>query len=338
MFSVVIPARNRQRQLIRAVVSAAAQSDPPAEIIVVDDGSTDGTPAMLGHLERLVAKLSAGRTAFLAVRRDVPEGACAARNAGIAAARGRYVAFLDSDDMWHPEKLRAQARAMEAAGAERWVLSFTGRLRVRSDGSLVDRQATRLHDAGWGSLRSNSIGPLSSVAVTREALEAVGGFDRRLPASQDWDLFLRLAPLTHPVPVAEPLLWYYDGAGERISNSSPHRIRGHLAIRRLHFRDVDPQHQPELYRALATELDAVAKSRAGRIARLRPHTHKGAIARTYSLLADNLVTSLRPTYRQIHRALKHRAQAGDNARYLADYARLVDRAEAEAVEILGPAG
>ena len=98
--SVVIPCYNRVGLIARAVASAMAQSHRPHEIIVVDDGSTDGS-----------ADVAAGLCGPIQVLRQANAGAAAARNAGIAVATGDWVAFLDSDDEWHPDKLRLQLAA-----------------------------------------------------------------------------------------------------------------------------------------------------------------------------------------------------------------------------------
>src|SRR5438034_9298591 len=95
--SVIIPTYNYARYLAAAIESALAQTYAPLEIIVVDDGSTDDTLRILGAYGNR-----------LRVLRQANQGAGAARNAGIAAARGEYVAFLDSDDLWHPRKLELQ--------------------------------------------------------------------------------------------------------------------------------------------------------------------------------------------------------------------------------------
>ena len=102
MISCVIPVYNGERFLAEALDSALGQSRPPDEVIVVDDGSTDATPEVIAHY--------AGRVTYL---RQDNAGHAAARNRGVAASRGDLVAFLDADDLWHPEKLAKQAARFE---------------------------------------------------------------------------------------------------------------------------------------------------------------------------------------------------------------------------------
>ena len=101
--SVVIPTFNRQKVLPRAVMSVLHQSHRAAEVVVVDDGSTDGT-----------AELIAARFGSVEILRQDNRGVSAARNAGIRATRGDWVAFLDSDDEWKPDKLERQLAALES--------------------------------------------------------------------------------------------------------------------------------------------------------------------------------------------------------------------------------
>ena len=101
--SVIIPAYNRAHYIREAIESALQQSHRPLEIIVVDDGSTDETPQILATYSEPVR-----------VFRQVNQGVAAARNLGVSHARGEYVAFLDSDDLWHPEKLEKQIERFEA--------------------------------------------------------------------------------------------------------------------------------------------------------------------------------------------------------------------------------
>jgi len=182
--TVVIPTFNRASIVVRAIRSALGQTCQDWELIVVDDGSTDGTePAVRG--------LSDNRIKY--IRHDQKRGGGAARNTGIRYARGEYVAFLDSDDEWLPEKLQKELEVFRnsdpAVG-----LVYTGKMMLDETGRVLEiRRATK---SGWvydALLDSNFIGSCSRVTVEKQALERVAGFDEALVAHQDWDLWLRVA-------------------------------------------------------------------------------------------------------------------------------------------------
>ena len=197
--SVVIPAYNYARYLSMAIESALAQTHPPLEVIVVDDGSTDETPSVLAaHGDRIRAI------------RQPNGGAGAARNTGIAAARGDYLAFLDSDDLWRRDKLELQlarfARdpdlGLVHCGVE--TIDELG----RTTGYLLEGRE------GWMAMEMLRLdreviqAPGSNVMVPRRVAEEVGGFDARLPPSEDWDFAYRVAVGRRIGYVAEPLLRY----------------------------------------------------------------------------------------------------------------------------------
>ncbi len=127
--SVIVPTRNRGALLAMTLRSALRQQDVDFEVIVVDEASTDGTPAML-------AAVGDGRVRV--IRHDTPRGLSAARNHGAADARGDWLAFLDDDDLWAPDKLVRQLNAAEQAGAD-WV--YTGSVNIR--GSRI------IHASPW---------------------------------------------------------------------------------------------------------------------------------------------------------------------------------------------
>jgi len=235
LVSVVIPVRDRTFHLFCAVRSAARQTYPHIEIIVVDDASTRA----VNTSDLSVAAACDGFSRRLKVIRvPQPVGACAVRNTGIEAAEGLFIAFLDSDDMWHPTKIERQVEALLITPQPERGLCYTGRVSIREGHGLTTLQlATRTETGGWRETMDNAIGPLSSVMVAKSLLLEIGGFDTRLPASQDWDLFLRIQPRTTPVRIEAPLLYFRTGRMDRISASSRKRLAGHLAMRRKHFSD-----------------------------------------------------------------------------------------------------
>jgi len=200
--SVVIPTRNRRRLLQLALASVLDQHGVRLEAIVVDEASTDDTSAMVRSIADPRVHL---------VRNDVPVGKSAARNRGIAEATGQWVAFLDDDDIWAPDKLLLQLEALRAAG-RRW--AYTGSINITEEHRIIggappqppEQVAEALH-------RVNAVpGGCSSVIVSKEVLPAPA-FDGRYRLCEDWDLWIRLARTGPPACVAKPLVGYRVHSG-----------------------------------------------------------------------------------------------------------------------------
>ncbi|WP_374651088.1 glycosyltransferase family 2 protein [Dongia sp.] len=219
--SVIIPARNRERVLARAIESVLAQTAKPSEIVVIDDGSTDRTIDIACGFE--------GRSdvPVSVIKNLASVGAPEARNIGARAGRGRYLAFLDSDDAWAPNKLERQLAVISAEPGVAAVFSGVayhrgGRVRNRIIG-----QGTIAQDA---LMRHNVIGPTSSCLVLADAFHAVGGFRKDMPSCQDWELWLRLSTVGTLRMLPEPLLhYYYDGSGQ-ISSNAGKVMAGHRIV------------------------------------------------------------------------------------------------------------
>ncbi len=200
---VVIPVYNGARYLEAAVLSVVRQSLPAARIIIADDGSTDDTPAIAERLARDFATVEHLR---------LPHGGeSAARNGGIEASRAPYIAFLDADDVWLPNKLEAQMRVFARASDRVGV--------VHSAYIHIDENGDVLHDAfvfppkKRGNifrelLLENYVvsGSASSVVVRRDVLDRVGRFDERLFHGADWDMWIRLASVADFDFAEEPLV------------------------------------------------------------------------------------------------------------------------------------
>lgn len=195
--SVIIPTWNRRELIARAIDSVLAQTRAVEEIIVVDDGSSDGTRELLADRY--------GKRIVYAYQDNA--GVSAARNRGLALARGRYLALLDSDDEWLPEKTQRQVDFLEAHPGIGMVLCNV--LRVNPDGSLIDvfdrrRQVPADGPALRWVLRDPALAPLS-VLMRREVYDTVGGFDVDLRTAEDLDFHLRVAARWPIGVVAEPL-------------------------------------------------------------------------------------------------------------------------------------
>lgn len=189
MFSVVITTHNRQREVERAVASAAAQSELPAEILVVDDAST---PAVtLKSLEAM-----AGGIDIRLVRHEIPQGPAGARNAGIRLARSAWIAFLDDDDQFLTNKLE-RCRAMINMHPELDVLYHAACIDMVNEAASYTTRLTRERDDKTPLYRRllvrNIVGGTPMVVARSAALKRVGGFDASLAALEDYELWLRLA-------------------------------------------------------------------------------------------------------------------------------------------------
>lgn len=189
MFSVVISTHNRQREVKRAVASVAAQTNPPAEILVIDDAST---PAVsLRSLEAV-----AGGIDIRLIRHEHAQGPAGARNAGIRLARSAWIAFLDDDDQFLPNKLE-RCKAVIDRRPELDVLYHSAHIdMVNEDASYTTRLA-RESDENTPLYRRllvrNVVGGTPMVLARLATLQKAGGFDDSLAALEDYELWLRLA-------------------------------------------------------------------------------------------------------------------------------------------------
>lgn len=197
--SVIIPTRNRVVLLARTLAAVLAQRDVDLEVIVVDEGSTDGTEAFLAQLDdqRVVV-----------VRNMPPLGVAAARNCGLERATMPWVAFDDDDDVWAPDKLASQLDALTADGVARW--SAVGAVVVDETGAFVrpdlppDRRDVLSLVLTDNQIPAGGSGVLAATDLVRE----VGGFDTSLRNLADWDLWISLARRSPLAVVDRPLVAY----------------------------------------------------------------------------------------------------------------------------------
>jgi glycosyltransferase involved in cell wall biosynthesis len=207
--SVIIPTYNRRAMLLEAIDSVLAQSFNAFELIVIDDGSTDGT---LEDLTRLGEKIRLSRIDH--------RGPAAARNCGVALARAPLLAFLDSDDLWAPTKLERQLAFMRANPV--CAISQTGEIWIR-DGRRVNpglRHRKRAGDIFVDSLRTCLIS-VSAVIMRTELLRSAGGFDESMAAAEDYDLWLRLLIDREAGLLDEPLVTRRGGHRDQTSATTP---------------------------------------------------------------------------------------------------------------------
>jgi glycosyltransferase involved in cell wall biosynthesis len=190
-----------------AIESVLSQSYDDFELIVVDDGSTDGTAAELAKFGLRLRLLC-----------QANHGVSSARNFAARDARGHYLAFLDSDDLWHPKKLEIQTDFMERNPSIQ--ICQTEEIWIRN-GTRVNPKSRHRKPSGdifTPSLELCLVSP-SAVMLTRELFNQVGGFDERFPVCEDYDLWLRIAK-NHPVPlIADPLVIKRGGHADQLSRS-----------------------------------------------------------------------------------------------------------------------
>lgn len=262
--SVIIPNYNRTALLRRALESVAGQTLHPVEVIVIDDCSSSD---QAGEVRAIVEDFNHCIPTKLLVN-ETNRGANFSRNRGIFDAKGRYLAFLDSDDVWMQEKLQMQMECIEAAKKTntRPIFSATGRYRVNGDGDIIVRQFGGLKFNPEKIRRSNFIGTLSSVVVEKWVARHIRGFNESLSACQDWDFFIRLADYVQYVGVPAPLCVYVDHEEERITLNNRKRLRSHVYIYRTHLRThLRSRHIPaDFYRNIAEDYQEIGNPEKAR--------------------------------------------------------------------------
>ena len=193
--SVVVPAHDAEGTIGKAIRSALDQTRPPDEVVVVDDGSTDATVdevATFGTAVRLVVQEQRGPSA--------------ARNAGVEASTGDWIAFLDADDEWHPEKLERQLRV----ASDDVVMVATDWTRQLTEGPVP----ASLHTTALTSAEILLLNRFqtSTVLLRRRAFLAAGGFDPTLDGVEDWDMWLRASRYGKVLKIDWPFVGYTDTA------------------------------------------------------------------------------------------------------------------------------
>lgn len=217
--TVVIPVYNGAHFVGKAIDSVLAQTRPAAEILVINDGSTDNIVEVVGRYGDAVKLISQ------------PNGGLSnARNTGIRLAHSRYIAFLDADDWWDPKKLEAQVAAMTAdPGAN---ANYTGLMRV--DAVTGEERAylpPSVRDVTRAVQWCNPAGPTgSSILVSKEMLDRVGPFKEHLPACEDWDMWFRLTRAGTKFTVTPEPLSYILVSSSSMSGDADHMYNTFLLM------------------------------------------------------------------------------------------------------------
>lgn len=203
--SIIIPTFNRCTLLRRALNSIAIQTFPHYEIIVIDDGSTDDTAKMINRFFPNVKYYY-----------QTNSGVSSSRNKGLSLARGDWIAFLDSDDQWLPEKLEKQITQFKLNPS--YKICHTHEQWIR-DGVKVNQMNKHKKFGGWifpHCLPLCAMSP-SSIIIHQSVFSKVGVFDTSLPACEDYDLWLRICSKYPVLFIEEPLLLKYGGHPDQLS-------------------------------------------------------------------------------------------------------------------------
>ena len=269
--SVVIPTHDRPAEFAIALDSVLSQEGVDLEVVTVDDGSRDATT-----VGEVVQRASDSRIALH--RHDRPRGVSAARNTGISAATGQWLAFLDDDDVWAPDKLRAQLSAACDRGrcwAYAGQVSVDDRLRVVGgtpppSSDDVVRLLQRANAVPAGS---------SNVIVERSVVARVGTFDPALLSGADWDLWLRLSAHGPPAVARAPLVAYRIHGG-RMTRDRQRMLRDAAMIAARHDLDIDwPAHHR--WAAWDSLIDGRRLEAVGHYARAARRGDLGAVPRAF---------------------------------------------------------
>jgi glycosyltransferase involved in cell wall biosynthesis len=225
--SVIIPVYNGEKTIQKTVLSILNQTFTDFELIIINDGSTDSTIEILSNIQDSRLKVFTCSNAGLA----------ASRNRGIDKALGDYIAFIDADDLWTPDKLEAQYKALQenpqAAVAYSWTNSIDEAGNLVRSGSCVSASG----DVHANLLLLNFLENGSNALFRRQALTEVGNFDESLTSAEDWDMYLRLAARYHFVVIPYPQVLYRISVNSMSANVDKLEKESLKVIER-HFKQV----------------------------------------------------------------------------------------------------
>lgn len=218
MISVVLPVYNQPSLLREALQSVQKQSLKDIEVVVIDDGSEADISNIVNRFGKWARH----------IRHEESQGAAAARNTGIKHANGKFIAFLDADDLWKPTKLEKQLSVFENAD-DNVGLVYTGFIQYEIDGTEWKRYPEARGSIYVDELERDRIHPTSTVMIRQNILEEVGGFDTELPSRQDYDLWLRLTE-HYKVDYVDEILVDKREQPDSISKDFESRIEGDHAV------------------------------------------------------------------------------------------------------------
>jgi len=223
--SIIIPTYNRATLLKRAINSVLQQSFSDFELIVVDDASTDYTPEVVKKINDSRIKL---------IQHSKNKGASAARNTGIDLSKGKYIAFLDDDDEWLPEKIERQLAAFQTADIKIGLI-YSGYSFVSPKNNNILKTVTPEHRGALYPLllRRNFISTVTPL-VKKDCFKIAGTFDETLPSCQDWDMWIRISKYFLIDFIPDPLAKIYVHGDQISANITPRILAREKLIEKYH--------------------------------------------------------------------------------------------------------
>jgi len=229
--SVIIPTYNRENELIQSIKTVMDQTyNGDIEIVIIDDS----TKSLKPKIEKVFSKIlhNSKNRHINYIHKAKKEGAPLARNIGIKESKGEYIAFLDDDDIWKPDKLEKQVDLLEKHKDVALVICYSldkrfGYERIGKPPELITHEMV---------LKSFNLSSSSSYLVRKNVIEELGGFDISLPSAQEYDLAIRLSKNYEVRCIPEVLMIQHATKGQ-ISENWRRKIKGIIAIYRKHGQD-----------------------------------------------------------------------------------------------------
>jgi glycosyltransferase involved in cell wall biosynthesis len=230
--SVIVPAYNAERTILETIESVQQQTFSDFELIVINDGSTDRTLELLSTVQDSRLKIFSYENGGLSV----------ARNRGICHATGEFIAFLDADDLWTPDKLELQLAALQQHPEAGVAYSWTHFMDEQGKSFHPDKPTFFEGNVYPQLLVSNFLASGSNPLIRRQAIESVGEFDPSVSGAADWDFWLRLAAGWPFVVVPKPQILYRQSSGS-MSSKIPFMEKCNLMVFERGFQAAPPELQ-----------------------------------------------------------------------------------------------
>lgn len=255
LVSIITPTYNRPDYLDRLLKSIDTQTFRDFDIVVVDDNSNEPDA-----YEVVINRYRENGLEIRYVRNDINRGAQYSRNLGVSLTHSKYLAFVDDDDEWFPNKLEKQLDLLERC-SEEVGLVYTWADAVECEGNVVHQYRSSHRGDDLRPLLQSCFIPSPTVMLTRAAYDAVGGFDETLRSCQDWDMWTRIVEAGYCYEVVEQCLAVYHKHDRPSIGRSTRRLEGYLKFYGQHSASYNNQGLrkvlSENYRALAAEYSAV---------------------------------------------------------------------------------